>query len=459
MKTQQFTISFFCLLLSSLTLGQANDSVAIQDEIELSRQLLQELEDSVGRLDMSLVESMDQITSRLVSLRQFEEAHSMLDRALHITRINQGLHTQNQLPYLGMKIESYANQGDWGAARQQMLHLESFYRINEIRVDGELIDELLRFSDLHLRGIAEDGGAWQDYHFRQAASLNWVALQAAELAWGESDPRLVPILYRQISHLHLQNVAVDHGGSTGYALRKLLPGSSYVRDKDLVRTTHFFTGAAMLNRISQIYNNAEPPELEALAMSRLYLADWQALFNRPAEAVDTYRAAYAALLDAGGDRTQIDELFSEPAILPTLEFFPSVAAAIASRGAQQAGDEIEPSARSSATLSFREWSSAFSNAPSPNLASIAEKDSNFALFSFTLVGVNQVSRWFRGSYTKTVNVIEEAELLNQLIGTSATESELLEKLDLLRFRPMFIDGEPQQASGMLKYHLAEGASN
>lgn len=446
--------SFWLLLWASSVFAQTVSRADIQDELELSRELLLGLEETAGYMNLSLVELIEQIADRLMVLNEFDEAHAMLDRALQITRINQGLYTEDQLPFLFKKIENYANQRNWDKARQQMEHLLWLYQTKRILLAEDLVDELLQFSSFHLRAITEDAEAWQGYHFRKATQLKWMALAVAERIWGETDPRLAPILYSQITQFHLQKVAVEHGGSTGYTLREILPGSRIARERVTVRNSYYFTGLALLNRLQKIYANAESPDLEGLAMSSLYLADWQALYNRPEEALTNYRLAYQRLIEAEVEPGPINDLFSQPMVLPAAEFYPSVNQALQSRESSRVEAESEVGAGSSGYLSFREWTNAFPNVRNPISVPGVGEDSNFALFSFSLAGVNEVSRWFHGRYTSNVSMVNEAELLEQVNSPAYDQESLLERLNLLRFRPKLIDGEAQEATGLLKYQFA-----
>lgn len=455
MKKLTLILSSFGLFLwASSGFAQVDTRADVESELELSRELLHGLEETAGNMNMNLVEAIEQIADRLMALEQFDEAHGMLDRALQITRINQGLYTQDQLPFLYKKIENYANQGNWDKARQQMENLLWLYQTKEMQLTENLIGELLQFSNFHLRAIVEDGEAWQSYHFRQATQLKWMAIGLGDRIWGELDPRIVPILYSQITQFHLQKVALEHRGSTGYALREILPGSGIMRGRIAVRNSYYFTGLALLNRLEKIYTSAEPPNLEGLAMSSLYLADWQVLYNLPEEALASYRLAHQRMIEAGIEPELIDDLFSQPIVLPEREFYPTVNQAVQSRASRRAGDESGAGAASPPYLSFSEWSHAFPNTRNPVFTSAGDDDSNFALFSFSLTGMNEVSRWIRGRYTRNVSVIDEAELLEQVNNPAFAEESLLQKLSLLRFRPRLIRGEVQETTGLLKYHFA-----
>jgi hypothetical protein len=437
--------------------GQTEPSLDSLDELVLSRALLSEQQDRFGPLDSRLVEPLEQLADQLMLLNQFDEAYALLDRAMQIVRVEDGLYTATQRPLLEKKIENFANRGDWDSAREGMEHLLWLYTNKSLQIDQPLIEDLLELSRAHLRALAEDDSLWQGYHFRQSSRIRWLALGVAETLWGKTDERLVPIIYEQLRHFHLQTIALWRGGSTSYSLRQVAPGSNIMRDRSDVNESFYLTGMGLIGNLFSIYAESESPDPEAIGMTNVYLADWHIIYNEPQVAIESYRQAYQELLAAGVDAALANELFSQPMVIPDTEFYASVEEAVA---AQRNKMVTIGEGNSDAYLSFREWSAALPNVSNPILGNATDSEtenSNFALFSFSLAGVNKVSRWYSHRFSSTVSMIEQAELLAHYLESPPKEGELLEKLNSLTFRPKLVDGESQQATGLLKYHLAYDA--
>ena len=66
--------------------------------------------------------------------------------------------------------------------------------------------------------------------------------------------------------------------------------------------------------------------------------------------------------------------------------------------------------------------------------------------------LHSFSSW--SPYSEKQQVKPEAELLEQTNVPSYPEKNLLERLNMLRFSPKLIEGEPQEVNGLLQYHLA-----
>lgn len=437
--------------------GQVEIPSETFDELERARALLSEQQDRFGPMDARLIEPIEQLADQLIALNQFEEAHGLLDRAMQITRIEDGLYTELQRPLLRKKVENFADRGQWDSAREHMEHLFWLYAEKSTRIDQDLIEDLLELSRVHLRGLAEDSGSLQGYHFRKSAQIRWIALGVAKTLWGGSDERLAPIVYEQLRQLHLQTVALWNGGGTSYALRQVAPGSGIMQDRSDVDELFYVTGLGLINDLNGVYALGETPDPEGVAMTKVYLADWHILYGRAELAMETYRAAYQELLAAGLAPELVEEYFAQPMVIPDTGFYANVASALT---AQRDKLVTEENGNSGTYLSFNEWSSAMPDVRNPLASHLPEEqdlDSNFALFSFSLAGVNKVSRWYSHRFVSTVNMIEQVELLSHYLESPPEELQLVDKLNSLTFRPKLVGGEPQQATGRLKYHFADGS--
>ena len=160
-----------------------------------------------------------------------------------------------------------------------------------------------------------------------------------------------------------------------------------MRDRSDVNENFYLTGLGLLDNLFSIYAEGESPDLKAIAMTHVYLADWHILYNKPQVAVEAYRQAYQELLAAGVDATLANEFFNQPMVIPDTEFYASLEVAVA---AQRNRMVTIGEANSDAYLSFSEWSAALPNVRSPipgNTTDSAAANSNFALLSFQLAGV------------------------------------------------------------------------
>ncbi len=435
--------------------AQTTDPADLYQELERSRQLLYSLESHTDHHDASLAEPLMQMADRYMQLGRFGEAHAALDRAQQIVRINEGLYTRSQLPFLQKKIENFANGRDWESARDQLQHLFWLYRQKSPQIDEQLIQDFRDLSAIHLRGVTEDSSEYQGYHLRRAVSANWFSVRAGEAVWGEADQRLAPLLYDIVKNYHLHAAAIQTGGSVAYELRQIAPGSDWVRERADAQRFYYFTGLRLLKYLRRIYEEAEPANPEGLAMANLYLADWQTLFSRNGEALENYELAYQGLEQAGVDAAMMDAYFSRPALLPEIEFHDTLAAAMAARSTQQQQPLALANSTVAQTLYFNEWSAAFPYVRKPaQVSQQQDLPSNVALFSFNIAGVTEITHWINGRREREFASIQEVKIVEPQVDSEDQQEQLLKRLDYLRFRPRLDGGVPQEANTTLMYQIA-----
>lgn len=432
--------------------GQTDPTPASIQELEDARALLSDMEDSFGLVNPRLLEPIENLADTLIQLEQYDEADEHLDRAIRIIRAEGGLYTEYQRPLFVKKVENYSKQGDWGGARENLEHLSWLYTTKSIILDEKLVEDLLLLSHIHLRALVEDLSFFQGYHLTQSARTQGMALAVAKSIWGATDERIVPMIYDQLRLLHMQTSALWHGGPASLVLRQEVATEGAYSSRYDLNEAHYLAGLLLLDELVEIYAEDERKNLEGLAMAKVYLADWHILYDKPREAEETYRLAYEGLLTAGVEASVLDELFSQPLIIPDTRFYAAAEDAVVAKqnkivtlGDQETQDY----------LMFREWSSELPNVRSPIDEDEQDLDSNYALFSFRLAGVNEIAPWSAYRFTKSLSMIEQAQLLEHYIEPLPAELSLLEKLNSLSFRPKLVGGEPQQAEGRLKYQIAD----
>lgn len=432
----------------------AQVTVDPDDTLAMALQDLQSLEVEVSNTDPRLAEPLFQLAREFRDSGRYADAHAALDRGQQIIRMNEGLYTQAQIPYIQEKIDNYADWQQWGDARTLQDHLLWLHRSKTRYITADLIADFMKLSRLHLRGISEDSLEFQAFHFRRASAANWLALAAGERLWGSLDTKLVPILYELVKQHHLQAEAIAMGGRTSYELRQIVPGADLVRDRSVMRAMFYQTGRRLLSQIREIYAEATPVNLEAVAMANLYLADWDVVFDNPRPALRSYEVAYRNLALADVDQLQRERFFASPSLLPEKAFYASLQEAEQARVPDIAG-EISHLDNAQASLYFAEWSPSFPHVRAPYQQHGSQLDSNFALFSFNLSGVTEMSRWLNRDSVQTFGELLDVTLLKPDVpASSGMEEEFRRRLERLHFRPRLENGLPIETEATLLYQPA-----
>ena len=413
--------------------------------IAISR--VEELELEYGQNSYVLAEPLAELANLYSEHGRYEDAYRALDRATLIIRRDRGLYTREQIPFLRQKIENFAASLDWENAREQMEHIYWFYLQKSAIVAPNLIEDLQHLSSMHLRGVNEDFKVHQSYHFRRAITLNWAALAVAEKLHSSSDKRLVPIIYNLLKQYYLQLVAVNQGGSLGYQLREIYPGSNLVRSRSDTRKYFYYMGRRLLNQLATIYSDSDNPNIEALAMVSLYTADWQVMFGLHAEALQSYRSSFKELEEISPNL--VKTVFSIPRIIPVSDFYDSMKEVINEDNTQRIDRED-----ALYSLLFLESGAGFPSLGRPTEFAMSEDIlSNRALLAFELPGVSLQSvdaQDFEVTSFAKVSDVEILELDNQ---TVAQVEKFKSRVQDLSFRPKIIEGFPKESKIMLEYKM------
>lgn len=418
---------------------------------ELSRRL-EALEASLGRYDLGLVEVLVTMSESSAELNLHAEASALLDRAILIQRQNLGLYTPAQIPLHFALLENEALTGDWSRVNEALAHLYWLLVEKQAGPTEDIIVNLLRLSEVHLKAVPGDLPSEQARHYRSASDLTYLALSVSERLWGEEDPRRIDLLYSLLKQFYLQSVAVERLDDTAYALRAIVPGSSWVRPRRLVQSRYFGAGLRLLDQIATIAESASSRPEESLAMVQVYSADWYLLFNR-VEAEALYARAFEALQASGVDEESLGRLFSEPQLLPAEAFYDNVQQALSAGDSRLRRDQLLPSGERGSHYVLEEWFDAMPSVPfpvmAPEVSRLSMVEHRDSWLQFSLSGLDTVSRWVNGRYQSHRGVPAAFESIDATQGLS--EAALGDRLHSLHFRPVLVAGQPQAAQGILLY--------
>ena len=191
-------------------------------------------------------------------------------------------------------------------------------------------------------------------------------------------------------------------------------------------------------------------------MTQLYQADWQLMFSRSERALSSYEKAFNDLTEAGVSRDLANQYFSSTMLLPAQDFHTTLADALAARIAQPNLASIEKDSGADTSLYFAEWSVNFPYVRAPTSQHNWENlDSNFALFSFDVSGINEISRWLSRQTVQELGVLMDVTLLRSELSSTEDREDVLQRIQSLDFRPRLVDGRPEQSSATLVYQPAQ----
>jgi len=285
-------------------------------EIEILLGQVDTVEGQDGAMSPVLIEPLRGLAAAQLAGGRVTDAISTLRRSIHLARLNDGLHTPQQVEMLEQLISAYVSMGDFVAADRQQQYL---YRVQSYgrSVDNPQKSEAtLRYADWMRGAYLGDLG---QRRFPRLVGLNDLfenAIEELEETQGENSRELLPYLQRRAELSYLISVYPGEQES-GFRAEARPPGNFELADEAQLRfwrmrDHNFRYGLDALRRRETILLNNDDATGEELASAHIAIADWYQWNRRYASAVRYYEEAWA-LTD---DTAWLEKTFQEPLELP-----------------------------------------------------------------------------------------------------------------------------------------------
>ena len=365
------------IAVTAAALTLAVTPVIAETNPDVEQQLLDQIQETLSRAGPNAIALLDPLTT-LGRFYQEGEDHTFalaaLEQALHILRVNRGLHTLDQVPLVGQLIRIEEARGNSAGAwerEQELLTLlrrypndlrtvpvltqiadkqmevlgaviagkkppqvvlGCFYRLwsngddsgcrsgsRKTVVQGMLAEAHRNYSDaigILLRNGHYDSDALPDLEMAMLRSVDMMRSRYG------SRFALVPAIFGAASiepwRSRIASVAALAAWDLPYPLEILRnDGERHTSIEQLRRMDPYERGRERLLRLSAYAAATEATPLrQASAVAQI--ADWDLLYSRNGQALDTYEAAAAMLMEGAGAEASIEQLFAPamPVVLP-----------------------------------------------------------------------------------------------------------------------------------------------
>jgi tetratricopeptide (TPR) repeat protein len=290
-------------------------------------QSIENAEQGGGAYADGLAEPLQDLGRAYQAEAKHPEAMDFFTRALHLSRINEGLYSESQLPLLGYMIESHMAMGQLGAVdNKQSYRFRMQQRIYEAG-DPELMEATLEYSEWQRQAYL-DGFSGNTY--RRIVDIHNIQSKAVEqLAEKDpNDPRIIPHLYERMEAEYLVSqydgekedefqVNITNSMEAKFALSTDLSAQRF----QYLREFNYRNGIKTMQRIIDVQEAQEYSDPMELARAKIALGDWYMWWDTRARAMQAYEEAWAILEGDGSDLTDPDALFTQPVELPEVPVF------------------------------------------------------------------------------------------------------------------------------------------
>lgn len=303
------------VVLSALSGGPALYAMEPEEQEDLFRATIEQLESSEGAYAPALPEQLLSLGLNLQQSGRHEEAVDLFRRGVHLARINNGLYDAEQIPLLEREIASYLALGRYNEAdeRQQYLYKVQMRNLQSGTDRAEALMQQARWQyNAYL--LALNGN---DYNrLMNMWDLYRLALNDIVAREGETSPTLLrPLDGMLLSQYLIAGYQFDSQTSNFNSSDNLASQQSANRFH-AYRAQSYTKGRAVIQAIYDIHKANSGENTPQTAGTLISMGDW-CLWNKERDvALQFYREAIAELVAGGAAQEDADSLFADPVAMP-----------------------------------------------------------------------------------------------------------------------------------------------
>ncbi|MDF1764924.1 MAG: hypothetical protein P1V29_00900 [Gammaproteobacteria bacterium] len=296
----------------------ADEALARERAIDEYYASVADLEVNGGVWNPTLAEELSALGGLLQQQGEHEEAISVFDRAVHINRINSGLHSTGQLAAVEEKLQSQLALGLWGEADETFDYLYFIQRRAFGPDDPRMIPVLDSIAEWNLRAYYVGYGDSLGLRLSNALMYYSAAARMVRQYFGPQDSRLVNYMRGIASSSYLLSRHPELAADMNRA--DIRNSQSLMRERLAqprgAASLGFSSGA---NALSQILKYELDKRDDAIAIAEAFsnLADWYLLFGRIKDAHEQYLNAWNLLANQPAADTLLEQHFGHIVHMPS----------------------------------------------------------------------------------------------------------------------------------------------
>lgn len=294
-------------------LGESDDPFApIERQIEAEEfaPAISELEQQIDRLeanshrfDQRLVRPLTLLGDAQAGLGQYAEALGNYQRALHLSRVNLGLNTPEQVEIVYREAEAYRALGDYEAANDREEY--AYHVLNRVH---DRLDEALLPGIYHLAKWYE-----RTSNVFAARALYEQAMQIIDAHGKLETPAAIPALQGIATTYRMERFPPNYMNELDDSGTPRAGAVTATAVRPPISVNNFPAGEAALQRVIRIRESTKEEQPMALVEAVLDLADWYTLFDKPRRSEPLYAHAWKLMSEIEG--VDAVRYFAEPTLL------------------------------------------------------------------------------------------------------------------------------------------------
>ncbi len=310
-----FVVTIGCV---SHAMGAFGDEEAssYRSSIDKYEDAIVDLESTYGPYDSRISQELTGLGLIYQDGNDHTKAISSFENALFLTRINEGLHSLNQVVVVEQLIESHIALQHW--ARAEELHYSLFelnWRNSGVR-SALFLPLLTRLNSLHMQAFNHGNKRYN--HLVHAHELTQLSVYIIENVYGKYDMRLIGFLKKLMMSNYYFHIYYGEDVAAHYP--QYIPAYAS-GEYSYWRLSHYTEnsidgGADTINRIVEVYEHNEDIAPMIQAEAKIHIADWEMMMGSRSSAMLKYEKIYQDLWSIENIREDLATSLAEPKGLP-----------------------------------------------------------------------------------------------------------------------------------------------
>ena len=297
---------------------QDNEEPALVNPTATAYQFyITDLESRLGAYAPGLAEQLMGLGRSYRDQGLFEEAVTVFKRAVHLSRINNGLNDAAQIPVLEQLIQTLISSGEYEAADERQYYLYRLQQRLYSAGDPQLTAAMMRRAKWEQQAYALSVGEESFNRLLTMWQLYSTVVNTIAQTQGGGSMLLLEPLNGMVETQYLI-AAYDGKASTSIQFGEAGSGDPDVERFNLIQVNNFRQGQAVLSAIRDVLraneNEASSKSTEAL----IDLGDWMLWHGKIRSAQEIYREAWAELSLKPDAEGLLNHHFGSPQLVPTL---------------------------------------------------------------------------------------------------------------------------------------------
>ena len=298
-----------------------NGSSGYQSSIGQYRDAINDLESINGPYSSQISEELTGLGLVYQEREDHEKAISSFERALHLTRVNEGLHSMNQVVLVEYLIESYIALERWERTKELHYYLFRLNRYNYGIQSPKLLPIINRLSHSYLQAFNDNKS--HPSHLVYSHELTLLSINIIENIYGKYDRHLIAALKGLTTSNYYFHTYFGQELASQNDFNIAMRGSV---DESYARLMYYTKNSAdngtdTISRIVDLYEHDDDTDPMIKAKARILIADWEMIVGRRQSATAMYKEIYQDLWNDEAIRIELAASLAEATPLPDQSLF------------------------------------------------------------------------------------------------------------------------------------------